>query len=84
MILQKKDMPAYMTVEGNYLVTLSKPFIFPARQNQFYQENIFNNVPVRRTATTVSKNSAFVGSFPESLFWYQAFNIKRKGRLRGS
>ena len=35
------DMLAYTTVEFNYLETLAKTFIIPARQNQFIQENVF-------------------------------------------
>ena len=35
------DMLAYAPVENNYLETLAKTFIIPARQNQFIQENIF-------------------------------------------
>ena len=41
---------AYAPVENNYLETLAKTFIIPARQNQFIQENIFNNAPIRRVA----------------------------------
>ena len=54
---------AYTPVEFNYLETLSKTFITPARQNQF----IFNNAPVRRIAT----NSAFTGSYTKNPFWFQ-------------
>ena len=38
---------AYAPVEYNYMETLAKTFIIPARQNQFIQENIFNNAPIR-------------------------------------
>ena len=41
------DMLAYARVEYIYLETLAKTFIIPARQNQFTQENIFNNAPIR-------------------------------------
>ena len=44
---KRMDMLAYTPVEFNYLETLAKTFIIPARQNQFIQENIFNNAPVR-------------------------------------
>ena len=40
-------MLAYAPVEYNYLETLAKTFINPARQNQFIQENIFNKAAVR-------------------------------------
>ena len=39
---KRMDMLAYTPVEFNYLETLAKTFIIPARQNQFVQENIFN------------------------------------------
>ena len=53
---------AYAPVEYNYMETLAKTFIFPARQNQFIQENIFNNAPIRRIAIAKNSNSAFTGS----------------------
>ena len=60
---QKKrmDMLAYAPVEYNCLDTLAKTFIIPARQNQFIQENIFNNAPIRRIAIAMNTNSAFTG-----------------------
>ena len=39
---KRMDMLAYAPVEYNYLETLAKTFIIPARQNQFIHENIFN------------------------------------------
>ena len=59
---KRMDMLAYTTVELNYLETLANTFILPARQNQFIQENIFNNAPVRRIAIAMNTNSAFTGS----------------------
>ena len=56
-------MLAYAPVEYNYLETLAKTFIIPARQNQFIQENIFNNAPTRRIAVAMNTNSAFTGFF---------------------
>ena len=61
-------MLAYGPVEYNYLRTLAKTLIIPARQNQFIQENIFNNAPVRRDAIAMNTNSAFTGSFTENQF----------------
>ena len=66
-------MLAYTPVEFNYLGTLATAFIIPARQNQFIQENIFNNAPVRRIAIARNTNSAFTGSYNENHFWYQQF-----------
>ena len=39
------DMLAYAPVEYNYLETLAKTFIMPARQNRFIQENVFKTLP---------------------------------------
>ena len=44
---KRMDMLAYAPVEYNYLETLSKTFVIPAKQNQFNQESIFNNAPIR-------------------------------------
>ena len=77
------DMPAETPVEFNYLETLAKIFIIPARQNQFIQENIFNNAPVRRIALAMSTNSAFTGSYTENPFRYQQFDLRQIRILRG-
>ena len=63
-------------VEYNYMETLAKTFIIPARQNQFIQENIFNNAPIRRIAIAMNSNSAFTGSFAENPFLYQQFLLR--------
>ena len=47
---KRMDMLAYAPIEDNYLETLAKTFIIPARHNQFIQEIIFNNAPFRRIA----------------------------------
>ena len=60
---KRMDMLAYTPVEFNYLETVAKNFIIPARQNQFLQENILNNAPVRRIAIAMNTNSAFTGSY---------------------
>ena len=71
------DMLAYTPLEFNYLETLAKTFIIPARQNQFIQENIFNNAPVFRIAIGMNTNSPFTGSYTESPFWYQQFDLRQ-------
>ena len=58
---KRMDMLAYTPVEFNFLETLAKTFIIPARQNQFIQEKIFNNAPVCRIAIAMNANSAFTG-----------------------
>ena len=79
----RMDMLAYTPVEFNYLETLAKTFIIPARQNQFIQENIFNNASVRRIAIAMNTNSAFTGSYTENPFWYQQFDLRQIRILRG-
>ena len=80
---KRMDMLAYAPVEYNYLETLAKTFIIPARQNQFIPENIFNNAPIRRVAIAMNTNSAFTGSFTENPFWYQQFDLRQIRILRG-
>ena len=63
------DMLAHTPVEFNYLKTLAKTVIIPARQNHFIQEIIFNNAPVRRIAIAMNTNSAFTVSCTENPFW---------------
>ena len=77
-------MLAHTPVEFNYLETLAKTFIIPARQNQFIQENIFNNAPARRIAIAMITNSAFTGSNTENPIWYQQFDLRQIRKLRGS
>ena len=76
------DVLAYAPVEYIYLETLAKTFIIPARQNQFIQENIFNNAPIRRVAIAMNTNSAFTGPFTENPFWYQHFDLRQIRILR--
>ena len=47
---KRMDMLAYTPVDLNYMETVAKTSISPARQNQFIQQNIFNSAPVRRFA----------------------------------
>ena len=74
---------AYAPVEYNYMETLAKTSIIPARQNRLIQENIFNNAPIRRIDIAMNSNSGFTGSFAENPFWYQKFNLRDIRILRG-
>ena len=74
---------AYAPVEYNYMETLAKTYIIPARQNQIIQEKIFNNAPIRRIAFALNSNSAFTVSFAENPFWYQQFDLRDIRILRG-
>ena len=80
---KRVNMLAYAPVEYNYLETLAKTFIIPARQNQFIQEKFFNNAPIRRVPIAMNTNSAFTGSFTENPFWYQKFDLRQIRKLRG-
>ena len=66
----------------NYLETLARTFIIPATQYQFIQENIFNNVPVRRIAFAMTTSSASTGFDNKIPFWYQQFELRQIGILR--
>ena len=57
----RTDMLAYTSLVFNHLEILAKTFIIPARQNQFIQQNLFNNAPVRRIAIGLNTKSAFTG-----------------------
>ena len=63
--------------------TIARAFIIPSRQNQFIQENIFNNAPIRRLAVAMNTNSAVAGSFHENLFNYQQFHLRELRIIRG-
>ena len=80
---KRLDMLADTPVGFNYLETLAKTFIIPAKQNQFIQENIFNNAPVGRIDIAKNVNSAFTGSYTENPFWCQQFELKQVKILRG-
>ena len=79
---KRMDMIAYTPVEFNYLESLAKTFIIPARQNQFLQKSIINKAPVRRIAIAMITNSAFTGSYTENSFWYQQFDHRQIRKLR--
>ena len=74
---KRMDILAYTPVELNYLETLAKTFIIPVTQNQFIQENIFNNAPVRRIAIAMTTNSAFTGPYTKNPFWCQQFELRQ-------
>ena len=75
-------MLASTPVEYNYLETLAKTSIIPAKQNWFTEENIFDNAPVRRIAIAMNTNSAFTGSFTENPFGINSLT-RCKIELRG-
>ena len=76
-------MLAITPVEFNFLETLPKNLIIPARQNFFIHEHIPNDAPVRRIAIVMNKNSAFTQSYTANTFWYQLFDLRQVRILRG-
>ena len=67
----------------NYMETIARTFIIPSRQNQFIQENVFNNAPIRMIAVAMDTNSAVAGSFHENPFNYQQFHLRELRFIRG-
>ena len=67
----------------NYMETIARIFIILSRQNQFIQENIFNNAPIRRVAVAMNTNSAVAGSFHKNPFSYQQFHLRELRFIRG-
>ena len=79
------EMLAYTLVCGVQLSRNSwKSLVVPAKQNHFFQENIFNNAPVRRIANAMSAKSAFTGSYTGNPFWYQQRDLRQIRTLIGS
>ncbi len=80
---KRMNMLEYRPVEYNQLENLAKFFIIPTRENQFFQENNFNNAPVRRFANAMKRNSEFTGFYTEIPFLYQLFHLRKIRILRG-
>ena len=84
---KRMDMLAYSPVEYNYLGTLAKNFIVPARQNQFIQKKTFSTrqpsdgMPMQRTHILFSRVSPLkINTGISSLDWgilkyYAAVNL---------
>ena len=73
---KRTNILAYSPVEFKYLETLAKTFNILAGQNQFIQENFSNNALVRRIAIAMNTNSASTGSYTDSPFFYQQFDLR--------
>ena len=65
------------------LTTIARTHIIPSRQNQFIQENVFNNAPIRTIAVAMNTKSAVAGSFHENPFNYQQFHLRELRIIRG-
>ena len=68
----------------HYLETDARTFIIPKGQNQFIQENVFNNAPIRRVCIAMNSNSAFTGTFDENPFHYRKFGLREIRIVRGN
>ena len=64
--------PAHYT----YMETIARTFIIPSHQNQFIQEIVFNNAPIRKTFVAHTINLAVANSFHENHFNDQQFNLR--------
>ena len=62
--------------------TIARTFIIPSRQNQFIQENVFNNAPIRRIAVAMNAYSAVADSFHENPFNYRKFYLRELRIIR--
>ena len=80
---KRMDLLALTCVEFNYLDTLARIFIIPARQNRFIREKVFNNAPICWIATGSNTNSPFTGSYNGNPFWYQNFDLRQIIIARG-
>ena len=67
----------------NFMEINPRTFIIPSGQNQFIQENVFNNAPIRRISIAMNTNSAFTGHFQENPFHYQKFGLRELRIVRG-
>ena len=68
----------------NFMETLARTFFIPTRQNQFIQEIVFNNAPIKMIAVAMNTNSAVAGSFHENPFNYQQFHLNELRIIRGA
>ena len=63
-----------------FMETIARSFIIPSGQNQFIQENVFNNAPIRRIAIAMN---TITGHFQENPFHCQKFGLRELRIVRG-
>ena len=68
----------------NYFEQIPKTYIIPRGQNQFIQENVFNNGPIRSFGIVMNENSAFTGDKKENPFHFQKFGLREIRIVRGN
>ena len=61
--------------------TIARTFIIPSRLNQFMQEIIFNNAPMRRIAVAMNTNSDLAGCYHKNYFNYQQFYLRELRKI---
>ena len=66
-----------------HLQNLPQIFTTPVRQNQFFQQNIFNEAPVPQNPIAMNTNSASTGPYTEIPSWYQQLDLRQIRILRG-
>ena len=76
-------MLSYTPVEYNFLETLAKTLIIPAKQNQFLGEKISTKTPVRPISITMNTTSAFTGYHSQNQFWCRQFKFRQIRILTG-
>ena len=69
--------------QNKYTETIARTSIISSRQNQFMQEKIFSNAPIRRITVAMNTNSAVAGSFHEKFFFFQQFHIRELRVIQG-
>ena len=63
--------------------TIARTFIILSRQNQFIQENVFNNAPIKKIAVAINTISAVARSFYKNPFNYEQFHLRELRIIRG-
>ena len=64
------------TAHCTYMETIARTFIIPSHQNQFIQEIVFNNDPIRKTVIAHTINLAVANFFHENHFNDQHFSLR--------
>ena len=76
---QLTHQPSYY----NFMETFGRTFFIPSGHNQFIQENVSNNAPIRIIAIAMNTNSAFTLHFQEYLFHYQKNGLRELRIIQG-
>ena len=74
---KRVNMLGYTPIEYNCLETLANTLLLRARQNQFFQDNIFNKAPDRRLGIPKNTSSAMTGPYTGNPSRYQHFNLRQ-------